>query len=593
MKVTAERLPESQARLEIVSDQDEWTQAFEKATRRVAQRVTVPGFRRGKAPRQLVERFVGRDAIISEANGDLMDDLYRKALEQEDLTPVTRPEVELVEQEPLSFRVNVEIAPTADVTGYENVRVEPEHISLTDADVDEQIARAREEASPWVDPPTPRPVQEGDQVVVDIAAFDGDEPFDEPTTGATFVMGRDNLLPQVRDLIIGATVGEPVERTITFPDANPATAQASAEEGESARETSATDGEAPAVNDEATGMEAAGDPSAPTADAAPETVATTEDADTTETDGEDEHADRPIPEQLLGKTLNYRVTVQSVKEREMLPLDDELPASLGAQPETLDQFRVEVRANLYTQRETQARVDLINKIMEQLRETTTVEIGPALVQQATQDEAGRQLQQIGGMGLDINEIFGKNSAMMENFMERIRPEAEQRLRNTLIVQEIAKHEDVTVTPEDIHEEVHRLGMSHSVLDDPRTVELIKADLQERALFDRLIAIATEGKGIIDDSPATQYIAAATPDGDTPDDHDDHDHGQSDTGDAADAEPTMEEVTTAEAPSLAEADAEEPAGAAVTDAESAGTMGSETPTPATDTATATEEPPSPS
>src|SRR5207248_179088 len=100
------------------------------------------------------------------------------------------------------------------------------------------------------DPPTPRAVQEGDQVVVDIAAFEGDEPFDEPTNGATFVLGRDNLLPQIRDLILGAAVGEPVEKTVTFPDAN--------EEG----------------------------------------------------------ADQPIPETLLGKTLLYRITVQSIKERE-------------------------------------------------------------------------------------------------------------------------------------------------------------------------------------------------------------------------------------------------------------------------------------
>ncbi len=221
VKVTAERLPASQVRLEIVSDREEFDAAMEKATRRVANSVTVPGFRRGKAPRALVVRHVGRPAIVKEANGDLMDDLYRRALEQEELMPVTRPEVEVLENEPLSFRVEVEVAPTVDVSGYENVRVEPEHYSVSDADVDEYLNQMREERSPWVDPPTPRPVQEGDEVVVDIAAFDGDEPFDEPTTGATFVLGRDNLLPQIRDLIIGATVGEPVERTITFPDTNP------------------------------------------------------------------------------------------------------------------------------------------------------------------------------------------------------------------------------------------------------------------------------------------------------------------------------------------------------------------------------------
>ena len=278
--------------------------------------------------------------------------------------------------EPLSFRVEVEIAPTADVTGYENVRVEPEHIAITDEEVDEYIERLREDNSPWVDPPSPRPVQEGDEVVVDIAAFEGDEPFDEPTTGATFVLGRDNLLPQIRDLIVGATVGEPVEKTVTFPEAN----------------------------------------------------------------GEED--ERPIPETLLGKTLTYRITVQSAKERELLPLDDELAASLGGRAMTLAELRAEVRENLLRQKEMQARNDLVMSIMEKLRDDVAkIDVGPALVDQQTREDAMQQLQQIGGMGIDINEIFGKNTDAVNNFLERIRPESERRLRNTLILREIAKTEE--------------------------------------------------------------------------------------------------------------------------------------------------------
>jgi len=323
--------------------------------------------------------------IVEEANGVLMDDLYRQAIELEDLTPVTRPSVEVLTQEPLSFRVDVEIAPTVDVTGYEAVRVEPEHISLTDEEVDQYIENLREENSPWVDPPTPRAVQEGDQVVVDIAAFEGDEPFDEPTTGATFVLGHDNLLPQIRELIIGATVGEPVERTVTFPEAN------------------------------------------------------------------DEEAERPIPETLLGKTLLYRITVQSIKERELLPQDDELAASIGGRPMTLAALRSEIRSSLLRQKETQARNNLVNAIMEKLRDDVAkIEIGPALINQQTQEDAARQLQQIGGMGLDVNELFGRNTDALNNFLDRIRPESERRLRNTLILREIGEHEDADVTHDDVH-----------------------------------------------------------------------------------------------------------------------------------------------
>ncbi len=511
MKLTAERLPESQIRLEIISDEDEFTTAMDKATKRLAQRVTVPGFRRGKAPRTLVERHVGRAMIVDEANNTLMDDLYRQALEQEDLTPVTRPSVEMLAAEPLSFRVEVEIAPTAEVAGYENVRVEPEHISVTDADVDEYIERLREDNSPWVDPPSPRPVQEGDEAVVDISAFEGDEPFDEPTTGATFVLGRDNLLPQIRGIIVGATVGEPVEQLVTFPETNV--------EGD----------------------------------------------------------ERPIPETLLGKTLTYRMTVQSAKERELLPLDDELAASLGGRAMTLAELRAEVRRNLLQQKEMQARNTLVMSIMEKLRdEIATVDVGPALIDQQTREDAMQQLQQIGGMGIDINEIFGTNTDAINNFLERIKPESERRLRNTLILREIAKQEELTVTPEEVHEEVHRLGMAHDVLDDERTVEMITEDLRERKLLDRVVAIATEGQGIIDDSPESAYIlpasdaadadsAAAAPEGTATEAPDDA------AAVAADQRVTAEPQATADAAASGAVDTEVSSGDDATETENAGTM----------------------
>jgi trigger factor len=522
VKVTAERLPESQVRLEIISDEEEFTTAIDKATKRLAQRVVVPGFRRGKAPRTLVERHVGRAMIVDEANGTLMDDLYRQALEQEDLTPITRPSVEVLTQEPLSFRVEVEIAPSVEVTGYEDVRVEPEHISVTDTDVDEYIERLREENSPWVDPPTPRAVQEGDQVVVDIAAFEGDEPFDEPTTGATFVLGRDNLLPQIRDLIVGATVGEPVERTVTFPDAN--------EEG----------------------------------------------------------AEQPIPEALLGKTLLYRITVQSIKERELLPMDDELAASLGGRPMTLADLRAEIRTSLLRQAEMQARNTLVNNIMEKLRDDVAkIEIGPALIDQQTREDASRQLQQIGGMGIDINEIFGRNTDALDNFLERIRPESERRLQNTLILREIGEHEEIEVTHDDVHEEVHRLGMSHDVLQDERTVELIEADLKERKLLDRVIEIATEGKGIIDDSPESAYILPpASEEG-----AEESPAGEESSATATEDDAAMSEAAAPETPEMAASTEIEDASTA-TETENAGTIAADGELPATDAPAKTDETPTP-
>ncbi|MCA1722979.1 MAG: hypothetical protein LC748_01740, partial [Thermomicrobia bacterium] len=183
-------------------------------------------------------------------------------------------------------------------------------------------------------------------------------------------------------------------------------------------------------------------------------------------------------------------------------------------------------------------------------------------------------------GIDINELFGKNTDAVNNFLERIKPESERRLRNTLILREIAKQEDLDVTPDEVHEEVHRLGMAHDVLDDERTVELITEDLRERKLLDRVIAIATEGQGIIDDSPESAYTlpvrdAAETAAGEGAGDTEAEGASTASPADESAAEAnertTAEPQATADAAASGAVDTEISPGDDATDLENAGTM----------------------
>jgi trigger factor len=139
VKVTIERIPESQVRLEIAAEPEEQNEAIEKAYRKVAREVVIPGFRKGKAPRAMVERYFGREMVVDEANRSLMDDLYRKAIEQEDLVPVGDPELDSIEPDPLQFTVTVPVYPTVDPGDYLSVRVEPADAALEEGAVDEVL----------------------------------------------------------------------------------------------------------------------------------------------------------------------------------------------------------------------------------------------------------------------------------------------------------------------------------------------------------------------------------------------------------------------------------------------------------------------
>ena len=104
MKVTVERLPQSSVTLDIVAESEEFSKAMDRAFRKISRQVRIPGFRPGRAPRQIVEQRVGRQYLVEEAQREIMDDLYRQALEQEDLTPVSEPNVDVYQEEPVAFQ---------------------------------------------------------------------------------------------------------------------------------------------------------------------------------------------------------------------------------------------------------------------------------------------------------------------------------------------------------------------------------------------------------------------------------------------------------------------------------------------------------
>jgi trigger factor len=147
-----------------------------------------------------------------------MDDLYRQAIEQEDLVPVGEPSLDSIEPDPLQFVVTVPVYPTVDPGNYLSVRVEAEDASIADADIDEVLEGLRKQQSPWVDPPEPRKAQMGDQITVDISIAENGEEFQTPTEGANFELGETTFLAELVDLVQTLQPGESGSVDITFDE---------------------------------------------------------------------------------------------------------------------------------------------------------------------------------------------------------------------------------------------------------------------------------------------------------------------------------------------------------------------------------------
>lgn len=172
MKIATETAPKSRVVLNIEVDQETVDRGLHRAYQRLAQRLRIPGFRPGKAPRAVVERHVGRAALMQEAIDLLLPDLFRRAVQETGIKPVAQPHFDLVQLEPLTLKATVDVEPTVELGDYRALRVERPAVVVTEADVDAAIEGLRQQHATHV--PLERPIQAGDVATMDVRITAGE-----------------------------------------------------------------------------------------------------------------------------------------------------------------------------------------------------------------------------------------------------------------------------------------------------------------------------------------------------------------------------------------------------------------------------------
>jgi len=162
MKVTNEKTENSQAYLTIEMEPAEMEESLESSYRRLVKRVNVPGFRKGKAPRAVLERHVGQESLLNEALDEMLPRAYEKALKEQEIEPVARPEIEVVQTDPVIFKAIVPLRPVVRLGDYHSIRDAPEPVEVTKDDIKAVIEELRHQYATWE--PVQRPVDFGDLV---------------------------------------------------------------------------------------------------------------------------------------------------------------------------------------------------------------------------------------------------------------------------------------------------------------------------------------------------------------------------------------------------------------------------------------------
>jgi len=217
VKVTATPIEQSQIVLEIEVDQDQVDRALDQAYRRSANRVKVPGFRPGKAPRHLVERMIGTEALLDDAVQQLVPQVFQDALEEQQLVPSARPRLEVVSIDPLQVKATVPVQPEVKLGEYRALRVPRPEVNITDEQVNDVLDRLRQANAEWA--PVERPAQAADLVGIDVVVKDGDEEV-ITANDAEFIVDPEgaNPVPEFSQHLVNQAAGSEVSYTVTVPE---------------------------------------------------------------------------------------------------------------------------------------------------------------------------------------------------------------------------------------------------------------------------------------------------------------------------------------------------------------------------------------
>mgnify|MGYP003304959648 CR=1 FL=1 len=221
MSVQVEKLEKNMAKLTIEVSAEALEKAIEEAYQKNKNKISVPGFRKGKVPRQMIERMYGKEIFYEDAANALIPGAYEDALEECEEDIVSSPAIDVVQIEagkPFIFTAEVALKPEVKLGKYKGVKVDKADVTVTDEEVDAEINRERENNARNIEV-TDRAVKDGDMTVIDFEGFVDDVAFDGGKgENYPLTIGSGAFIPGFEEQLVGAEIGKEVEVNVTFPE---------------------------------------------------------------------------------------------------------------------------------------------------------------------------------------------------------------------------------------------------------------------------------------------------------------------------------------------------------------------------------------
>ena len=386
MSVQVEKQEKNMAKLTIEVSAEKVEKAIQSAYQKERKHINIPGFRKGKAPRQLIEKMYGKEVFYNEALDNLLPTAYAEALEECEEEVVSRPKISIEQMESgkaLIFTASVALKPEAILGEYKGVQVEKPVIEVLDAEIEAEITKERE-ANARTITVDDRAVMDGDMIILDYAGSVDGVAFEGGTaTNQELTIGSKRFIPGFEDQLIGAAIDEEREIQVTFP--------------------------------------------------------------------EEYHA-----KDLAGKEAVFKCLIHEIKVKELPEVDDEFAQEVS-EFDTLDAYKEDIKEKLFKDKEAEAKRAKEDAVIQKIIEGASMEIPDAMIDFQTEqmlEEFGQRIQM---QGMSIEQYFQITGMTEENYKEQVKPRAKQNIESRLVLEAVAKAENLEATDEDLEAEMVRMA----------------------------------------------------------------------------------------------------------------------------------------
>ena len=389
MNVTVERV-ENEATLKITAPAAEVNAGYKKAVQKIADQVNIPGFRKGKAPRAIIEMHYGKEAVKQEAFEIVANKAYSEALDQEKLIPVSDPKVEestFEEGKDMELTIKVTLKPEPELGEYKGLHVEKKEVEVTDEQVDAQIKDMMGRDAKMVVAEEGAVIEKGDFAIIDFAGTVDGEPFSGGEgKGYPLEVGSNSFIPGFEDQLVGLSKGDSTDVEVTFPEDY-------------------------------------------------------------------------FVKDLAGKEAVFKVNIQDVKRKELPELNDEYVAS-NTDFKTVEELRANYKERMQKAAEANAKAEYEHELIDLAVANAKFSVPEIMIEDKISQMVDEMKMSLESRKMSLDMYMQYTGLDMAKIRENQRPVAEENVKTDLVLDAIAKAEDIQVDMADVDAEIAAISAQH-------------------------------------------------------------------------------------------------------------------------------------